>query len=136
MTSEQELQRLWNAASRKGNREALAHLRDAFEALALDEVLEASTAANKARHAMGSRYFTKRGKRRTCEGRPVFCHTGSFGIDAETCAEDDSGLLRSAEGLQRAILGIDRSMPSWGTTKRNLLRRLKSARGEILRRGI
>ena len=131
-----DLDILWNAASRKGNREALAHLRDAFEADALGETLESATAANKARHAMGSKYFTKGGKRRTCEGRPVFSHTGSFGIDGETCALADGALLRHAEGLQSAICGIDRSIPSWGTTKRNLLRRLRSVRGEILRRGI
>ena len=134
---ENTLQALWATASNQGNTRALAHLRDAFEANALDETRDAERAANKARHAMGSKYFTKGGKRRTCDGRPVFSHTGSFHADSYACSLDDSELTRALRALPGILADLRSRRPAgWGTTQRNLLRDQKAYRGEARRRGL
>ena len=133
----QSLDALWNAASRKCCREALAHLRDAYEADALGDSLESEVAANKARHAMGSKYFTKGGKRRTCGGRPVFCHSGSFHADSYACSLDDSDLRRALRAVPGLLSDLRKRRPAgWGTTQRNLIRSEKAYRGEARRRGL
>lgn len=138
ISQEKRLQSLWGKASAQPmNAAALAALREAFEANALDDFDRAEVMEAKASFALGSRYFTKTGKRRTCGGRPVFSHTGSYGVDSYACSLDDKALLRAASAVPNTLSDLKRRRPAgWGTTSRNLRRDLTAYRGEIRRRGL
>lgn len=137
-SQEKRLQVLWGKASAQPmNAPALAALREAFEANALEDFERAELLHGVASVALGSRYYTKKGKRRTCGGRPVFSHTGSYGVDSYACSLDDEELLRASSAVPGILSDLKLRRPAgWGTTSRNLRRDLTAYRGEIRRRGL
>lgn len=135
------LEKLWDRAAKTGNADAIRELRTAFEihGLALDAADERKVelAIGRARRALGSVYFTTSGKRRTSGGRPVYQHTGSFGIDAWACRLEGDNVLSELSGCMAEAARARRERPlSWATTERNCKRRARALHGEALRRGL
>ena len=92
---------LWDKASNALNYAALDELRTAFEMQALDEDTECALATGRARHLMGSRYYTKTGKRRTTEGREIQEHTGCFKIDRDAAQYDTDELAAGVSAARQ-----------------------------------